>query len=111
MGKIIRASIALSLGIGAQLAFGAAPATATPTSAAPAAAAATTAPSCVARPISERSTEAGTVYTIHLKNNCTTTQRVKVVISWWPDSDCYTLSPGQSRDHNFQGGYDNTVTC
>jgi hypothetical protein len=99
--KKIQAVMLLSAGIVAQVALVAQPAFA-----------ATTAPSCVSRSVSERGTEAGTAYTVHLKNGCGSTQKVKVIVSWGFDSDCYTMSNGSTKDFSFAiGTYENTVTC
>ncbi|WP_329429490.1 hypothetical protein OG339_12855 [Streptosporangium sp. NBC_01495] len=46
-------------------------------------------------------------------NNCTTSQRVKVIVENWNDSSCRTLAPGQSWRHTwyFIGDFDGVVSC
>ncbi|MFG1836926.1 hypothetical protein [Micromonospora sp. NPDC049175] len=100
----IRVLAALALGVVTPLAVAAEPAFADTPGA--------TAPACVARPVTERGTEAGTVYTVHLRNNCSDNKRVKVVVDWGPDSNCYSLASGQAVDHSFAlGSYGKTVIC
>jgi hypothetical protein len=36
---------------------------------------------------------------VRVKNNCSSTQRVKVIIAWGPDSECYVISPADDREH------------
>jgi Alpha amylase inhibitor len=47
-----------------------------------------------------------------VRNTCSTTQRVKVVINNGPDSDCYVLSPGEEELYEWWfGSYDGLRTC
>lgn len=48
---------------------------------------------------------------IELTNNCSTTKKVKIVISW--GGDCWTLRPGAGRSWTYDGlgDYDKTVLC
>jgi hypothetical protein len=50
---------------------------------------------------------------IELTNNCSTTEKVKIVISWGGDGDCWTLRPGAGRSWTYDGlgDYDKTVLC
>jgi len=54
---------------------------------------AATAPSCVKHIASGRSW--GFPW-VKIRNDCKTTQRVKVIWAWAPDSPCKTLAPGET---------------
>lgn len=52
-------------------------------------------PSCV-----DASVVSGGDYgTVKVVNNCGTTQRVKVLIAYGPDSECFIIGPADSRNH------------
>lgn len=49
---------------------------------------------------------------VQFVNECSVGQRRKVIIDWGPDSDCITLSPGQSWYWAYPlGSYSHTVGC
>lgn len=50
---------------------------------------------------------------VKIRNDCRTTQRVKVLWAWAPDSSCRTLSPGQSYTHKTgaAGRFDGLARC
>lgn len=70
-----------------------------------------TAPSCIDRNV-QRPTSNAYVW-IELTNECSTTKKVKIVISFGRDGDCWTLKPGASRSWTYDGlgDYDKTVLC
>lgn len=52
-------------------------------------------PSCV-----DASVISGGDYgTVQVTNNCSTTQRVKVLIAYGPDSECFIIEPAGTRRH------------
>jgi hypothetical protein len=55
----------------------------------------------------------GHAYVWYRNNSCGGRAiRSKVVVSWGPDSDCKTLSPGQSYTHDWiVGSWDGLVPC
>jgi hypothetical protein len=47
-----------------------------------------------------------------VRNNCSTTQNVRVIVSWGPDSSCVTLPPGwEFRYDWWPGSYDGLESC
>ena len=47
-----------------------------------------------------------------VQNDCSTTQRVRVIISWGPDSSCVTLQSGwEFRYWWSTGSYEGVATC
>jgi len=52
-------------------------------------------PSCVDASI----VDGGEYGTVRVVNNCATTQRVKVLIAFGPDSQCFIIGPADSRSH------------
>lgn len=82
---------------------------AAPASAAPAVAAGT-APACVARSVFNHSEG----FDVHLTNNCAGQMRVRVIVDYAPDSDCYVLPRGVDTWYSYEGIlglYDSTATC
>jgi hypothetical protein len=78
--------------------------------ASPAQAAGGTAPACVIRSVSNEIDG----FSVYLENTCTNTMRVQVIVSYAPDSPCYTLSPGESEVYLYEGIlgiYDRTAVC
>ncbi|MEV0224601.1 hypothetical protein [Streptomyces sp. NPDC050704] len=75
------------------------------------AAAGDTAPACVDRNVQRPASNA--YVWIELTNNCSTTKKVKIVISWGSDGSCWTLKPGASKSWTYDGlgDYDKTVLC
>ncbi len=67
----------------------------------------TIAPSCVARDLHEADDF------ITLTNHCSTTQNVKVIISFGRDSSCYSIAPGHFRNvlWSSPGKFDSLVLC
>ncbi|MFD7864649.1 beta-Ig-H3/fasciclin [Streptomyces sp. NPDC057682] len=70
-----------------------------------------TAPSCIKRNVQRPSSNA--YVWIQLTNKCSTTKKVKIVISWGSDGSCWTMKPGTSRSWTYDGlgDYDKTVLC
>ncbi|MEW2289341.1 beta-Ig-H3/fasciclin [Streptomyces sp. NPDC047841] len=69
-----------------------------------------TAPACIARFVS--GTQDG--FLVGLTNNCGKTMRVQVIVSYAPDSPCYTLGPGAHQSYYYEGIlglYDRTAVC
>ncbi|MEV0901015.1 hypothetical protein [Actinoplanes sp. NPDC049802] len=99
MNKTSAAAV-VGIGLVAQIALVAAPAYA-----------ASLAPTCITRTMSSLPSPVGEIYEVVVKNNCTTTWKVKVVIDSWIDSDCWSLTPGTSKRHTHQGRYNSTVLC
>lgn len=51
---------------------------------------------------------------VNIKNNCTYTVRVKVIVDWGTDSPCWTLAPGQGKywfKETVTGSYSHLATC
>jgi hypothetical protein len=49
---------------------------------------------------------------VGIENHCSSTQRVKVIVSGGPDSGCYTIRPGGYVEHTIVwGSWDENVTC
>ena len=72
---------------------------------------AATAPSCV-KHIESGRTWLGFPW-VKIRNDCKTSQRVKVIWAWAPDSPCKTLAPGKTfKDETGVGGrFDGLVRC
>ncbi len=73
-------------------------------------AAAATAPSCVKHIDSGRSW--GFPW-VKIRNDCKTSQRVKIIRAYAPDSECKTLAPGKTFKHStgMAGRFDGIKRC
>lgn len=67
-------------------------------------------PGCV-----DASVDTSPIFTEKVKvtNNCLSTQRVKVLVAFAPDSECYVISPADSRTHTYpaNGRFDGLQAC
>ena len=85
----------------------------TATAAAPTAVIKTTvwAPSCVK--VIKQDKEWGVFPRVTIRNDCSTSQRVKIIWAWAPDSSCQQLGVGQTYRHSTgaAGQFDGIARC
>ncbi len=68
------------------------------------------APTCVSRYWDDDPSGFG----VNIKNNCTYTVRVRVIVDWGTDSPCWSLAPGQGKfwfKETITGQYSHLATC